>query len=101
MNDLQRFLAGCRGEDVDYVPIFGFPGAGGVAQGVLTATHHKLVVEGMPEWVDGAFPLPPGGSEGWFRYWGTTGPMQVDFFPGQPPKGIQSETRREGKWEII
>ena len=33
VNDLERFLAVCRGERPDYVPIFGFPGAPGMSWG--------------------------------------------------------------------
>ncbi len=102
MTDLERFKAVCRGERPDYVPIFGFPGAPGMAGGCMAKTHHRLVATGMPEWVDGCFGL--GGRrdvEGWYRYWGTTGPIYPDFAIAQPAPGIKSESRIEGEREII
>ena len=57
----------------------------------------------MPADIGG--PLVVGGEqeeiEGWYRYWGTTGPVYVDFFPGEPAEGIKSETRIRGEWEIV
>lgn len=103
MNDLERFKAICRGEKPDYVPIFGFPGAPGVSQGAMKKTHQRLVEQGMPEWVDGCHSLNARTStETWMRYWGTTGPLDLDFFPADPGgPGIRVERRIEGEWEII
>ena len=85
------------------MPIFGFRGAPGMSHGAMRKTHERLVETGMPDWVDGCFSLATGGtSETWQRYWGTTGPLYVDFYPadaGGP--GIKSERRIEGEWEII
>ena len=83
MNDLERFRAVCRGESCDYVPIFGFPGAPGMSGGAMAKTHARLVATGMPEWVDGCHSLSRRAStESWCRYWGTTQPIGIDFFPG-------------------
>ena len=68
----------------------------------MRKTHERLVQGGMPEWVDGCIELgKPRKTETWYRYWGTTGPIGIDFFPGEPAKGIKTEKRIEGEWEII
>jgi len=102
MNDRERFLAVVRGEPVDYVPVFGFTGAPGVSAGCMRKTYDRLRATGMPDvggcWdADGATP----DLEGWYRYWGTTGPLTLDFFPAEPARGIGSERRVEGEFEII
>lgn len=103
MNARERFVAVARGEKVDYIPIFGFPGAPGMAGGCMRKTHDRLVATGMPRHVGGNYDI--GGKrtnvEGWYRYWGTTGPMRVDFFPGEKAKGLKSHKRIEGEWEIV
>lgn len=103
MNELERFKAVCRFEKPDYVPIFAFPGAPGMSHGAMRKTHRRLVETGMPDWVDGCHSLSKRDStEKWHRYWGTTGPAHLSFFPadkGGP--GIKSETRIEGDREII
>jgi uroporphyrinogen decarboxylase len=103
MNERERFVAVARGEEADYIPIFGFPGAPGMAGGCMRKTHERLVAGGMPADVGGNYDL--GGVrtdvEGWYRYWGTTGPISVDFTPAEPARGIASETRIEGEWEIV
>jgi len=102
MNDRERFIAVCRGEKPDYVPIFGFPGSPGMSQGLYIPSHRRLVEQGMPEWVDGAHRLgKPDSVEGWFRYWGTTGPIYPEFAIAQPARGIKSESHIEGDREII
>jgi len=102
MNDLERFKAVVHRQQPDYVPIFGFPGAPGMSNGALSQTHKHLVATGMPDWVDGSHDLgKPFSVEVWRRYWGTTGPISTDFFPGQPAKGIKMTTRTEGRWRII
>lgn len=69
----------------------------------MRKTHERLVETGMPEWIDGCYEL--GGarsSETSRRYWGTTGPIYLDFFPAEPGgTGIKSESRIEAEWEII
>ncbi len=102
MNDLERFKAVCRGEKPDYVPIFGFPGAPGMSGGAMAKTHERLVATGMPDWVDGCHRLGRSDStEKWCRYWGTTQPIGIDFFPADAARGFKTETRVEGEFEII
>jgi hypothetical protein len=103
MTHLERFQAICHFEQPDYVPIFGFHGAPGMAHGCLRPTHERLVAQGMPDWVDGSLALGEAWStETWQRYWGTTGAIFLDFFPADPGgPGIKSEMRIEGEWEII
>jgi hypothetical protein len=55
MNDRERFVAICRGEEPDYVPLFGFPGAPGMSGRPLKWTHRRLVETGMPAWVGGSW----------------------------------------------
>jgi len=102
MNDLERFKAIVHFEKPDYVPIFGFPGAPGMSLGCMRKTHQRLVETGMPEWVDGCSSLNKRDTtDRWCKYWGTTGPIKLDFFPGELAKGIKSEKRIEGEREII
>jgi hypothetical protein len=102
MDNLERFKAVCAGERPDYVPIFGFLGAPGMSQGAMRKTHERLVETGMPPWVDGCHSLAKLDSvEEWFRYWGTTGPIEPDFFPAEPARGIERVKRIEGEFEII
>ncbi len=102
MTERERFRAVVRGAPVDYVPIFGFTGAPGVAAGCMRKTYERLLATGMPD-VGGCWEL--GGAtpdlEGWYRYWGTTGPLTLDFFPAERAKGIASESRVQGEFEII
>ena len=102
MTDRERFMAVVRNEPCDYVPIFGFVGAPGVSAGCMRKTYDRLRETGMPDigacWdLGGATP----DLEGWYRYWGTTGPLTLDFFPAEPPRGIASEKRIESGFEII
>jgi len=102
MNDVERFKAVCAGERPDYVPIFAIPGAPGMSRGAMRITHERLVATGMPSWVDGCHSLGgPGTVDGWFRYWGTTGPVTLDFFPAEGAPGIGSKKRVEEGYEII
>jgi len=103
MTELERFKAVCHFEKPDYVPIFGFPGAPGMSHGAMRKTHDRLLETGMPDWVDGCFHLGGGWqSETWHRYWGTTGPDFIDFFPADPGgPGIACERRIEGEWEVL
>ena len=103
MAPIERFKAVCHFEKPDYVPIFGLHGAPGMSHGAMRKTHERLVETGMPDRVDGCHSLSKRGStETWHRYWGTTGPIFLNFFPsdlGGP--GIKSERRIEGDREII
>ncbi len=73
--------------------------------GLMRPGWRRPVDQGMPEWVDGCVSLDDEKSrseiETWHRYWGTTGPISVDFFPGEPAPGIASEKRVERDREII
>ncbi len=102
MNDRERFLAVVRGEPVDYVPIFGFPGSPGVSMGCMGNTYRRLLATGMPD-VGGSSDLE-GNSinpEGWRRFWGTTGPLELDFYPAERARGVRSEMRVEDGFEIV
>lgn len=103
MNDLERFKAICAGETPDYIPIFGFPGAPGMSRGAMKKTHQRLVDTGMPSWVGGSVRLGQGAAtpEKWFEYWGTTGPLGLDFYPAERGRGIKTEKRVEDGFEII
>ena len=95
MNDLERFKAHCRGQPIDYVPIFGFAGAPGMSGGAMAKTYDRLVDTGMPEdigggtWLSQRRPL-----DGWHRYWGVTQAIDVDSPPSgrllNPCRSIQS-----------
>jgi hypothetical protein len=102
MTDRERFVAVARGEPCDYVPIFGHNDAPGVSAGCMRTTYDRLRATGMPD-VGGCWDL--GGAtpdlEGWYRYWGTTGPIGAGFFPAEPAPGIRSERRVEGGFEVI
>jgi hypothetical protein len=102
VTDRERFIAAVRGLPCDYVPTFGFNGAPGVAGGCMRKTYDRLLATGMPD-VGGCWEV--GGAtpdlEGWYRYWGTTGPLGIDFFPAEPARGIASQHRLEGGFEII
>ncbi|HUV08253.1 MAG TPA: hypothetical protein VMX75_11020 [Spirochaetia bacterium] len=102
MTHLERFKAVVHFERPDYVPIFGLKGAG-FAHGAFTATHRRLVETGMPSTVGGIFEIgkPMKDSESWQRYWGTTTPIFLELFPADPPRGIETETRIEGEYEIV
>jgi hypothetical protein len=94
VTDRERFVAVVRGEPCDYVPIFGFHGAPGVSAGCMRKTCDRLRATGMPD-VGGCWDLggEPVNLEGWYRYWGTTGPIDPGFFPAEPARGIASERR--------
>jgi hypothetical protein len=102
MTERERFCAVVGGRPVDYVPIFGFTGAPGVAAGCMRKTYDRLRATGMPD-VGACWDL--GGRtpdlEGWYRYWGTTGPLTLDFFPAERAKGVASEKRVKDGFEII
>ena len=102
MNHIERFKAVCAGEKPDYVPIFGLPGAPGMSGGCMAKTHQRLVDTGMPDWVDGCGRLgKPATLDSWQRYWGTTGPVRANFFPGESGKGIKTTKRIEDGMELI
>ncbi|HPU84181.1 MAG TPA: uroporphyrinogen decarboxylase family protein [Candidatus Latescibacteria bacterium] len=103
MTDLERFLAICRGDTPDYVPIFGFPGAPGMSDGAMRKTHERLVATGMPSCVGGSSSLIFGNPEreSWRRYWGTTGPLTLDFGLAGGAQGFRTTRRFENGFVII
>ena len=103
MNDIERFNAIVHFEKPDQYPIFGFPGAPGFSAVYMKPILKKLADEGMPDWVGGTGDLSGyTGVESWHHYWGTTGPIGVDFFPAEPSgKSIKCEKRIEGGYEIL
>jgi hypothetical protein len=102
VTDRERFLAVARGQPCDYVPIFGFHGAPGVSAGCMRGTYDRLTATGMPD-VGGCWELDglPRNLEGWYRYWGTTGPVEPDFFPAEPARGIESRKTVKDGFEIL
>ena len=102
MNDIERFLAIAHFEKPDYVPIFGFAGAPGMSRGCLKHTHDRLIAAGMPRHVGGCYDnWVCHDPESWYRYWGTTGPISLDFSMASGAEGFRTTTRREGEFEII
>ena len=96
MTDRERFLAVAAGQQPDYVPIFGFPGAPGVSWGCLRTTHERLVATGMPAHVGGRYEnWQRCDVESWFRYWGTTGPIDLDFSLAWGAEGIRTRQHEE------
>ena len=102
MNNLERFLAVVNGQEPDYIPIIGLPGAPGIADGCLAAVHRRLVSQGMPAWVDGSTALNRKlSTDTWHRYWGTAVPVQLDFVAHEPSIGFKTVRRIDGDFEII
>ena len=102
MNHRERFLAVARGETPDYIPIFGFPGAPGMSGGCMKLTHDRLVETGMPAHVAGCYVnWQCRDVESWYRYWGTTGPIGLDFSLAWGEQGFKTTTRIEDGFETI
>jgi len=102
MNNLERFKAIVHFEQPDYVPIFAFAGAPGMSWGAMQFTHDRLVETGMPSWVGGRYVnWECLDVESWYRYWGTTGPIGLDFGLAWGAQGIGSTTRVVDGYEII
>jgi len=102
MNDLERFKSVAHFEQPDYVPIFAFAGAPGMSWGAMQFTHDRLVETGMPAWVGGRYVnWECLDVESWYRYWGTTGPIGLDFGLAWGAQGIGSTTRVVDGYEII
>ena len=100
MNELQRFKAVVNFEKSDYIPIFALPWVPGISYGTVEPIRNRLISQGMPEWV-GRFGydkkdtssldfwgkyISSEGAASWMRYWGTTGPLLLDFFPAEEPE---------------
>lgn len=102
MNDRERFLEVAAGRRPDYVPIFGFSGAPGMSWGCMRKTHERLVATGMPPHVGGCYEKwRCRDVESWFRYWGTTGPIELDFSLAWGAEGIKSTRRKADGFVII
>ena len=117
MNELQRFNAVVTFEKPDYIPIFALPWVPGISYGTVEPVRKRLISQGMPEWVgrfdydkkcnssldfwSGYISSKSEGAASWMRYWGTTGPLLLDFFPADEPKGFALETRIDGEFEIV
>jgi hypothetical protein len=102
MTDRERFVAIATGQEPDYTPIFGFPGAPGMSGGALRLTHQRLVATGMPPGVGGCVTdWKTQDVESWHRYWGTTGPIGPDFSVASGAEGIRTTRRQENGCVII
>lgn len=102
MNDRDRFKAVANFETPDYVPIFGFPGAPGMSGGCMKKTHDNLIATGMP--ADLGARYETGGRrdvESWYRYWGTTGSIGIDFGLARGGQWFESKSREEDGYVII
>ena len=105
MNDLERFKAICRGQEVDYVPLIGLPGASGLAfGGAWGQIYQRLLDTGMPASVQGwnyDTQWDPRAAQSWSRYWGTLTPLHADFWPCEPAEGIQSKKYLRDGYEVL
>ncbi len=102
MTDRERFLSVARFEQPDYMPIFGFFGAPGMSRGCMLHTHRQLVGQGMPAWVGGCYEdWVCKDVESWYRYWGTTGPIAIDFGLARGAPGLKSTSRIEDGFEVV
>jgi len=98
----ERLKAILRFEKPDYVPIFGFPGAGGMSQPPLPSVRERLVEQGMPEWVGAdSVPFQRSVDDSWERYWGVTGPVYPPFSLAKEGPGVKCDRWVEGDFEII
>lgn len=105
MNELERFKAICRGQDVDYVPIIGLPGASGLAfGGAWGQIYQRLLDTGMPANIRGwdyESRWNEQAARSWSDYWGTLTPLMPEIWPSQPGPGVQSKTYQKDGYEII
>jgi len=103
MNNLERFVTVAKFDKPDYIPVFGFRGAAGMSGGCQRITHEQLVRTGMPEYVgkkivDNQYQKD---LESWYQYWGTTGPLYLDFCVAWDAEGFKTRKRIENGFEII
>jgi hypothetical protein len=102
MTPRERFKVVVRFEEPDYVPIFGFAGAPGMSWGCQKTAHDRLIATGMPADVGGMFDsYGYHNVQSWWRYWGTTGPIDIDFALAWGADGFKTTTRVEGGFEIV
>ena len=90
MNKKERFIAVCKGEKPDYFPVFGFNDAPGVSGGVMRVAYNRLMETGMPD-IGGVWELDgkPRNLDGWRKYWGVNGPVEVTEFPERAGPGLE------------
>jgi hypothetical protein len=70
--------------------------------GCLRTTHERLVATGLPAHVGGCYEnWRCRDAESWFRYWGTTGPIGLDFSLAWGAEGIGSTRREEDGYVVI
>ena len=104
MNKRERFLAVCRGEKTDYIPIFGFPWAPGMSGGCMKSTYINLMKTGMPDiglYGDNC-ESDKINVDAWRHYWGTDGPREIDFWPCHiGGVGFKTETYIKDGFEYI
>lgn len=104
MTRKERFLAICRGETPDYVPILAFRGAPGMSGGAMEKTHQRLLDTGMPDHVGGRGALGRGPEESrvdsWCEFWGTELVGGIDFAISGGEKGFKWTDRYEGNYKI-
>jgi len=98
MNDRERFISVAVKQEPDYIPIFGFPGAPGMSRGCQKPAHQRLWDTGMPSCVTKG---QKDDIENWYRYWGTTGPVTLDFSLAWGAEGIKNKSREENGYIII
>ena len=102
MTPRERFKAITHFEKPDHVPIFGFAGAPGMSWGCQKTAHDRLIATGMPAHVGGMFDsYGYHNHESWWRYWGTTGPIFLDFGLAWEAEGFRTTSRIEGGFEVI
>ncbi len=105
MNEKERFQAICRGQQVDYIPLIGLPGASGLSfGGAWGQIYQRLLDTGMPKHVKGwnyQTQWDPIAAQSWSDYWGTLTPLTIDFWPCDPCPGIQSKKTYRDGYEII
>lgn len=103
MKARERFSAIVHGEEPDYVPVIGFPGAAGVSQSYWTPVRQRLRDTGMPESVgrvmrDG---VEHEDKDSWEEYWGVATPIEWEVSLAVGITGFTSTRRIEGDYEII
>ncbi|MBS3763825.1 MAG: hypothetical protein KGZ25_11045, partial [Planctomycetes bacterium] len=74
----------------------------GMSGGCMRKTHERLVATGMPPDVGGCKTnWQDRDLESWHRYWGTTGPVGLDFSLAWGQEGFRTTERREGEYLVI
>lgn len=70
--------------------------------GCMRTTHERLVATGMPQRVGGCYASGKNADvESWYRYWGTTGPLRLDFSMAWGADGIKTKRREENGYIIV